>query len=555
MLKKIANRWLILAILGCLVAVIIRNPFVYVPTFMILVAAILFGLLVRVMDLIWKLLPADVKETYEGKRGHFNAVFFLGVILFYIIAGIIDVILLSDVRGFVSLLGNAATFVLAVFLGWSLIRRTKARTFIAGSVVFILFIGSLSFVSSNPLKSGRIAAVSSLDKLKSLGYVAWVDAEKDIEKTGVTQYDPELAFEGLNLYNARAVRDVPEVHLIDMQGNIVHKWPPPLPDTYSSEVSLMELCKNGDILVVAGNRKLICLDWDSNVKWKKEIQIHHDITVSENGEICALVREYTLVFWRGIPVPMDDDYIAVLTPDGEIKRKIYFYELVKDQVPLRKIVKIYRGFLKIFQPKNVLRICLLRIFECVADVVPRNDRMVLHSNTVEIMDRDIEGFCRKGDYLTAIRNLDLIGVIDAEKGEFVWSWGPGELSRPHHPRLLENGNVLIFDNGVARGFSRIVELNPLTKRIVWQYISEPPEQFYSSTMGTSQRLPNGNTLIVESRKGRVFEITKEGKIVWEFYNPEVRIKDKKRGTIYRMVRIVDPKIHKVVEERTGKTYY
>jgi hypothetical protein len=38
-------------------------------------------------------------------------------------------------------------------------------------------------------------------------------------------------------------------------------------------------------------------------------------------------------------------------------------------------------------------------------------------------------------------------------------------------------------------------------------------------MGSAQRLPNGNTLITESAFGRVFEVTKEGEIVWDYVNP------------------------------------
>ena len=59
-------------------------------------------------------------------------------------------------------------------------------------------------------------------------------------------------------------------------------------------------------------------------------------------------------------------------------------------------------------------------------------------------------------------------------------------------------------------------------------------------MGGNQRLPNGNTLITESCSGRVFEITKDGRIVWEFYNPNIKTETQERETIYRMTRITNP---------------
>jgi len=165
---------------------------------------------------------------------------------------------------------------------------------------------------------------------------------------------------------------------------------------------------------------------------------------------------------------------------------------------------------------------------------------IFHNNTIEIIDRNINGLCKKGDILISIKWLDLIGIVDVEKEELIWSWGPGNLSRQHHPTLLEKGNILIFDNGIKRYYSRIVELDPLTKGIVWEYKANSPYKFYSSGRGSSQRLPNGNTLITESNKGRVFEITRDGRTVWEFYNPEIRTKKRQRSAIYRMMRITDP---------------
>ena len=51
-----------------------------------------------------------------------------------------------------------------------------------------------------------------------------------------------------------------------------------------------------------------------------------------------------------------------------------------------------------------------------------------------------------------------------------------------------------------------------------------------STLGnSSNNLPNGNTLSLDTDKGRIFEITPQGEIVWEFINP--------RGGFYRTQRI------------------
>jgi hypothetical protein len=101
--------------------------------------------------------------------------------------------------------------------------------------------------------------------------------------------------------------------------------------------------------------------------------------------------------------------------------------------------------------------------------------------------------------------------------------------------MLSSGNILIFDNGAQRGYTRVLELEPASRTIAWEYRGTPPESFFSRWQGNAQRLDNGNTLITESDRGHVFEITREGEIVWEFWNPE--IEDDKRKRIYRMVRL------------------
>ena len=49
--------------------------------------------------------------------------------------------------------------------------------------------------------------------------------------------------------------------------------------------------------------------------------------------------------------------------------------------------------------------------------------------------------------------------------------------------------------------------------------------FFTRWLGYVQRLQNGNTLVTESSQGRIFEVTAEGRIVWEYLNPH-RLGDK-----------------------------
>jgi hypothetical protein len=83
------------------------------------------------------------------------------------------------------------------------------------------------------------------------------------------------------------------------------------------------------------------------------------------------------------------------------------------------------------------------------------------------------------------------------------------------------GNILIFDNGspplrslAHHARSYILEVDPVDKKVVWKY--ENGMQFCSPFQSSVERLPNGNTLICEAEGSRLFEITREGEIVWEY---------------------------------------
>ena len=141
---------------------------------------------------------------------------------------------------------------------------------------------------------------------------------------------------------------------------------------------------------------------------------------------------------------------------------------------------------------------------------------------------------KPGNIFISYRSNDVIAVIDRETGQIVWAWGPGVIDGQHKPHMLANGNILIFDNGTLRGWSRVIEVAPLTGRIEWEYTAAPKESFLSRYISAAQRLPNGNTLICEGAKSHLFEVTPDGQIVWDFVNPYV-----KEGTpqnIYRCTR-------------------
>ena len=108
----------------------------------------------------------------------------------------------------------------------------------------------------------------------------------------------------------------------------------------------------------------------------------------------------------------------------------------------------------------------------------------------------------------------------------IWSWGPGELRRPHEGFLVD-GRLLVFDND---NDSRILAVDPVTKTITWRYESA---DFHSASRGGVVPLSGGNLLLTESNSGRSIEVTPDGEVVWEWKNPHLNEKGH-RVTIRRM---------------------
>ena len=531
MLNKVASRLLVLSIIACIAAVVVGNGFVYIMSFIALILTLLFWLLVLTLDPMWKLLAEKLKVTHKIQKGRFRTTILFAVPMFCVLVRAVNKNYWNDASVPITLVGNIGMLLFALLLTWNFMKCSKWITISAGIAVFVLFVALLSFVDSITSEPTETNEAASLRRLATLGYVDWVpsEAEKDIKKSGVTIYNSKLSFKGMNLY---ASRTLSEAHLIDMHGNIVHKWHGNLNE--ADRWQHAEMCDNGDILVLS-DVYIMRLDWDSNVKWHRKLRAHHDVCVDQSGNIYTLTREEKLMFWRGIPLPILADYVAVLSTDGKLIEKIPLCHIVRRLIPFHKIIETYSGIVnyKIFKELLKRKINgdeLFNKIECFD---------TLHSNSFEILNRNSNGFCKAGNWLISFRTLNTVVVIDPETQNIVWNWGLGEVQKQHHPTLLENENILIFDNGTDRGFTRIVELSPLTKEIAWEYKSDPPQKFFSPFRGANQRLPNGNTLITESDKGRVFEVTKLGKVVWEFYNPNINKEDEKREVIYRMSRICD----------------
>jgi hypothetical protein len=168
----------------------------------------------------------------------------------------------------------------------------------------------------------------------------------------------------------------------------------------------------------------------------------------------------------------------------------------------------------------------------------------LHANSVDILKGPARGIprSRAGQALISFREVSTVALVDPQAQSIVWAQS-GPWVRQHDAQVLPTGTLLLFDNegsSAGHGRSRVLEVDPATSRIVWNYAGREDEPLDSLARSSQTRLSNGNTLIVESMAGRVIEVAPDGDIVWEFVNPVRAGEGERRIPIIFWVQRVDP---------------
>jgi|GEM_PF-597452 len=335
---------------------------------------------------------------------------------------------------------------------------------------------------------------------------------------GVVVHDEERADDCYRLVSSR---NLAAAHLITPGGRYVHSWHFRHTDTPTSDFGefgmtwhYAEMLPDGHLLAIVKDEMIIELDWNSRLLWKAKLRAHHDFARTPDGHTIVVSR-------RDLPNPWKSKDTLAVDELVEFDRKGKIVWTWHYQDHMDEIAHYVQ------QP-----------------LPPHPDfRDWPHINTCEVIpdnpsaQRD-DSF-KAGNLLLCGRHANTIFVVDKARGEVVWAWGPGELEGPHMPTMLANGNLLVYDNGqhrqdTARGYTRIIELDPVSERIVWTYTADPLQSFYSPSRGSSERLGNGNTLIAESDSGRLFEVTPAGAVVWEYWNPD-RTAQGDRMALYRTI--------------------
>ena len=311
--------------------------------------------------------------------------------------------------------------------------------------------------------------------------------------------------------------------LFDMDGKELHAWNISLnaifPDQshlqrrlgdWDNHVHGMHLFANGDVVFNFEKVGLVRIDSCGNTLWARPNHTHHSVFIDEAGDIWTsgdVSDSYRRSDLPGFEVPVMDELAVRFSPDGEELRRIPILDSI--------LASGYEGIL----------------FGKGRDSVKQtkhDGEDPLHLNDVEVLGAAKAAafpLFEAGDIMVSLRNIDTILVLDGETDLVKWSVS-GPFLAQHDPDFLDDGTISVFDNhrfdtnlNGRTLQSRIVVIDPATGGFSVVYGDDPQtEPFYTGKMGKHERLANGNMLITEAEAGRAFEVTPEGRVVWEFIN-------------------------------------
>jgi hypothetical protein len=392
--------------------------------------------------------------------------------------------------------------------------------------------------------------------------IAGVDTQT-VYPTGTTIFDPDRTWSGFTVLSPLATQ---AVLVIDMNGAVVKRW-----DGFNNSAGgPARVLPGGVVMAAAGARpphqeslELVQRDFAGSIIWQfsrnEEIMTpdgkkiwstrqHHDWQrddfpagyysperVPEAGPRTTLLLTHAERMQPAVAdVMLVDDRLIEISPDGAIAWQWMASDHIDElgfTPEARKVIRAGGAFNKGRGSFDWLHV------NSATYVGPNrwfdNGDMRFAPNNVIISSRE----------------ASLLAIVGRD-GRIVWRLGPDFGASPqlrairqivgqHHAHLIPKGlpgagNLMVFDNGGSSGYgpasgmapegrgvyaratSRVLEIDPVSLKLVWSYTNP---RFFSTNISGAQRLPNGNTLITAGAGGRVFEVARDGAIVWEYMFP------------------------------------
>jgi hypothetical protein len=323
-------------------------------------------------------------------------------------------------------------------------------------------------------------------------------------RTGLIAHDPALAQPGYTLFAPMSGEGT--VYLIGMEGEVAHSWTMPhRPGLYGYLLDNGHLFYGGKIMEDVNRFEAwvrfkagaaMEVDWNGRILWEvRHPDHHHDARKLKNGNVLLLCL-------RPLPAAIARRVQGGL-PGTEADGGIIYADYLLEMTTSGEIVWEWRSW---------------------EHLEPEAYPMTLQDHRAEWTHGNTVAETAEGNILVSFRNISTVVMVERATGNIIWQLGSPPLAQQHDPRPLPNGNLLIFDNGTHRRdhpatFSRVIEVDPRTSAIVWEYTDPSLFEFFSPYISGAQRLANGNTLVCEGCHGRIFEVTRDREVVWEYVSP------------------------------------
>ena len=390
---------------------------------------------------------------------------------------------------------------------------------------------------------------------------------------GLISIDHEKSIGGYNLIYPEGQ---PDVFLLNGCGEIVHTWEDE--DSFRPGKTAY-LLDNGNLLRAKASNAMgnsfgaggaggivEILTWDSELEWSFTLadslnRQHHDVLSMENGNVLMIAWE-----WKNLDALVDNGFdtfassITTLWPDYLLEINPATNERVWEWHAWDHLVQDYNP--------NKLNFGVIAEHPELIDInykelsFERQDFM--HTNAI---DYDPV----KDQVLMSVRNFNEIWIIDhstttaeagihtggnsGKGGDLIFRWGnpvaynngglnDQQLFSQHDAQWIDDfvdpsyehfGEIVLFNNKASAGVSLGQILSPAWDAATHSYLMEngiylpngfsetfshpDPAKNYSSNASSIQVIGNGTVMMCAATQGFIFELTKEGEVVWEYRTP------------------------------------
>ena len=359
-------------------------------------------------------------------------------------------------------------------------------------------------------------------------------------------------------------------HLINNCGEVINTWS----SEYNTggacylleDGSLVRGCRMSGAFAGGGiGGRLERKSWDDELLWvldwaDDQKHHHHDFAWMPNGHVLVLAWELKTTdeaaqVGRANPQVMWPEFITEISPEGAEGGTIIWEWHAWDHL-IQDVDESLPNFGEASDYPNRLDVNFANVgggggpggansgdwmHANAVNYNPTLDQIAISArrfNEIWIIDHATtteEAAGPAGDILYRYGNPEAYGRGTSEDRVF---WGQHDVQwiPEGHP---QEGALVIYNNGAGRPgceCSTIDVWNPPLledgsyllnssspfgpESWTWTYPTIPSSQFFSSNISGVQPQPNGNFFICQGADGRLFEVTQEGNVVWEYINPE-----------------------------------